>query len=351
MVVVATVAFGMGIDKPDVRFVAHLDLPKSLEAYYQETGRAGRDGLAANAWMTYGLQDLVLVRRMIESSEAGPEQKRVELRKLNTLLGFCETALCRRRVLLDYFGDRAEERCGNCDNCLQPVATWDATVAAQKALSTVYRTGQRFGAAYLTDVLLGQTTPRIERFAHDRISTFGLGGDLSRAQWMTLFRQLIAGGYLDVEAEYGGLKLSPSARGLLRGQESLQLREELPQPKAKRKKRAPATLAELEGEQEEALYEVLRTLRTELASRQGVPPYVIFNNRTLVEMTKLRPRDRVALSQVIGVGETKLERYGDDFLAAIAGFSARGRGAHAARRLTHLRRWLAGSRPARMLGP
>jgi ATP-dependent DNA helicase RecQ len=325
LVVVATIAFGMGIDKPDVRFVAHLDLPKSLEAYYQETGRAGRDGLPADAWMCYGLADAVRIRQLVERSDAPEERKRIEQRKLSTLLGYCESAECRRAILLRYFGESHPGGCGNCDTCLQPVATWDATEASRKALSNVYRTGQRFGAAYLTTVLLGEEDERVSRNGHQRLTTFGIGSELDRGAWLSVHRQLVAAGLLEVEAEHGGLRLAPDAWPLLRGERALRLRHDL-SPRStrsgggkERSRRGRSVDALLDSATDRDLFEALRQRRLELARERGVPPYVIFHDRTLLEMVKSRPSSRAAMAAVPGVGAHKLQEYGDVFLAVIAG--------------------------------
>jgi ATP-dependent DNA helicase RecQ len=318
VIVVATIAFGMGIDKPDVRFVAHLDLPKSVEAYYQETGRAGRDGLPADAWMTYGIGDLVMLRRIIEDSDAEERFKRVDLQRLNAMLGYCEATECRRRVLLNYFGEELPSPCGNCDTCLEPVESWDGTVAAQKAMSCVYRTGMRFGASYLVDVLLGKDNERIRRFGHDGISTYGIGKELAAEQWKSVYRQLIAAGLLVVDHEsHGALKLTEQSRPVLRGERSLRLRRD---PKRKRLARSPGTVADENrfNEEEEALWESLRGCRRDRAREQNVPPYVIFADATLREMVRYRPRDSSELSRIAGVGAVKLERYGEEFLRVLA---------------------------------
>ncbi len=320
VIVVATIAFGMGIDKPDVRFVAHLNLPKSIEAYYQETGRAGRDGLPADAWMAYGLQDVILLRQMADESDADEQHKRVTRHKLEAMLGLCELTSCRRQALLAYFGETMEAPCGNCDNCLSPPATWDATEAARKALSCVYRTGQRFGVNYLIEVLRGKEDERIRRFGHHRLTVHGIGKELQAAEWRTLFRQLIARGYLEVDHEgHGSLRLTERSRPLLWGEEKLELRRrQRPQPV----KRARATPRPEIGEfdaADAALFESLRALRMELARAQGVPPYIIFSDATLREMVVVQPRTLEEMRSITGVGEHKLAHYGQRFLEVIAG--------------------------------
>jgi len=318
IVIVATIAFGMGIDKPDVRFVAHLNLPKSVEAYYQETGRAGRDGLPADAWMVYGLQDVITLRQMQATSEADETHKRIERHKLDAMLALCETTGCRRQALLAYFDDPQEESCGNCDTCLQPPQTWDATVAAQKALSCVHRTGQRFGVNYLVDVLLGKTNERIRQFGHHNITTYGIGEEHSAGEWRTLYRQLIARGLLAVDLEgYGGLHLTEASRPVLRGETRLMLRKMRKAAKRERREsRGTASLQNLDN----ALWEALRGLRRELAEAQGVPAYVIFHDATLMEMAEQRPRDRRQLAAISGVGDRKLEAYGEAFLQLLRGY-------------------------------
>ncbi len=315
LVMVATIAFGMGIDKPDVRFVAHLDLPKSLEGYYQETGRAGRDGLPADAFLTYGLGDVVSLRRMMAGSTAPDDVKRVETQKLEALLGYCESPRCRRQGLLEYFGEALAEPCGNCDTCLTPVATWDGTVAAQKALSTVYRTGQRFGAGHLIDVLLGKETPRMQSLGHHKLSTYGIGKELSERAWRSVLRQLVAGGFLSTDAGgHGSLLLTPRSGPVLKG-EAVRFRHD---PTPSKKKAAPrgvdaAPLGDADGE----LFEALRAKRTDFAREQGVPPYVIFHDSTLRAMAQSKPRSLPALAGLSGLGKAKLERYGQAFLEVI----------------------------------
>jgi ATP-dependent DNA helicase RecQ len=315
VVIVATIAFGMGIDKPNVRFVAHLDLPKSIEAYYQETGRAGRDGLPADAWMAYGLQDVVTLLKLAESSAADEDRKRIERRKLDAMLGFCELATCRRTALLAHFGEETPARCGNCDNCLEPVETWDATEPARMALSCVYRTGQRFGVGYACDVLLGKDDERIRRNRHDRLSTFGIGTELDGQQWSSVFRQLVARGLLAVDVEgYGTLSLTEACRPVLRGEAAVHLRRDAPSARAPRRGRASEIDLPPEAE---PLWERLREHRRDLARAQGVPPYVIFHDTTLREMAITRPGSLAAMGEIGGVGETKLERYGESFLEVI----------------------------------
>ncbi|WP_295400119.1 DNA helicase RecQ [uncultured Thiocystis sp.] len=327
VVMVATIAFGMGIDKPDVRFVAHLDLPKSLEAYYQETGRAGRDGQPADAWMTYGLGDVVMLRRIIEDSEAEEHFKRIELHKLDGMLGYCETTECRRQVMLHYFGETLPKPCGNCDTCQEPVETWDGTLAAQMALSCIYRTGQRFGSAYLVDVLLGKSLERIRRFGHDRVSTFGIGKEVdgkpvSADQWRSVYRQLVAAGLVAVDMEgHGALKLTEQSRPLLRGERAIRLRRD-PERKSGASSRAPVSAAPTDPEAA-VLWQALREQRRQLALAQNVPAYVIFADATLREILTYRPRTRDELSQITGVGQAKLERFGAEFLRVLSEHAAR----------------------------
>jgi ATP-dependent DNA helicase RecQ len=319
VIVVATVAFGMGIDKPNVRFVAHLDAPKNLEAYYQETGRAGRDGLPADAWMAYGLADVMNVLRLAEASDVDERQRRIERQKVEALIGFCETVSCRRQALLGYFGERDHPPCGNCDNCRNPVASWDGTVAAQKVLSAVYRTGQRFGAQHLVDVLVGNATERVRRLGHDLIKTFGLGTELDRAGWLSAIRQLLAQGYLLPDPDgHGGLALAPNAAEVLRGSRAVRLRSDLPSDRAgRRKMNARRGAAAALDPAANTLWVALRAWRLDEARRQELPPYVIFHDATLIEVARRRPTSRDALSDIPGIGRSKLERYGTALLAVV----------------------------------
>ncbi|MGE4482857.1 DNA helicase RecQ [Acidocella sp.] len=317
LVLVATVAFGMGIDKPDVRFVVHLDLPSSLEAYYQETGRSGRDGLPAETLLLYGMQDLVLRRGMIEQSNAPPEIKQVERRKLDSLLGVCETITCRRQAILAHFGEALAHPCGNCDNCITPAQTWDGTIAAQKALSAAWRTRQRFGVGHLTDILLGVKTEKVERFEHDQLPTFGVGSELDRKAWGSVFRQLIVRGALEVDHEnYGALCLTPMGEAILRGQESVRLRQETSRGTARGVLKKKASRLEL-AEADKPLFEALRAERSRLAKAQNVPAYVIFHDATLAAIAATRPANTAALAEIPGIGASKIERYGAEILEIV----------------------------------
>jgi ATP-dependent DNA helicase RecQ len=320
---VATLAFGMGINKPNVRYVAHLDLPSSVEGYYQETGRAGRDGLASEAFMIYGMQDIVQRQRMIDEGDATDEIKRIERAKLSALLGICETAGCRRKAILSHFGEAAPARCGNCDTCNNPVETWDGTEASIKALAAVYRTGERFGAAHVIDVLLGKVTERTGKFSHDQLAVFGVGKELTVHAWQSVFRQLLALGFIRVaHDEYGALKLEPSAHGVFKKEIPVTLRRDTVDAVRKRERGRPAVAATRSGlaQQDEQLFQALRATRLAISKDLGVAPYVVFPDTTLISFATVRPRTEKEMLAISGVGATKFARYGEQFMAVIADY-------------------------------
>ncbi len=320
IVIVATVAFGMGIDKSNVRFVAHLDMPATLQHYYQETGRAGRDGLPANAWLAYGWNDVMLAARRLEESLAGSEQQRIGRHKLDAMLGYCETIDCRTAAVLRFFGEEMEDGCGHCDNCKASPETWDGTVAVQKALSNVVRTGQRFGKGHLVDVLLGKESEKVRRFCHDQVSTYGIGKDLDSASWHSVYRQLAARGFLKIDIEgHGGISLTEKCRAVLRGEEAVPLRREKKQLARTSRKGKKKDLIEALGDAEANLFERLRKHRLELANEHEVPPYTIFHDSTLIEMAERRPQTLDQMAMIGGVGLVKLRKYGEGFLALLQG--------------------------------
>lgn len=320
-VIVATIAFGMGIDKPDVRFVVHLDLPASMEAYYQETGRSGRDGQPADAWMLYSLSDVIAMRRLFELSEGDDEFKHIQRKKLDALLGYCESVECRRKILLNYFGEKYDGPCQACGNCHNPVDTWDGTVAAQKALSCVYRTGQRFGAGHLANVLMGEESQQVRRWKHNRIKTFGVGKELDKNSWMSVFRQLLSAGLLSVDmGQFAGVRLTEDSWPVLKGERTVFFRKDSLYSKTQNSKKPPKAAGPIcDNKEDQQLFESLRKLRLDISRQLAVPPYIIFPDKSLKEMAALKPTSVEDFLQITGVGESKAQRYSAVFLDCIRG--------------------------------